>query len=438
LPERLVDLLVQRLKRHSLWNSLLMFLSPLLAFFYLVILLYTRSLVEFETLIFSLAGGLGIALALIFHYGWMADSKRFAARLIDERIGGEDRFYTLATVNPLLCPVFMLARLRDEARGLLHLVDLRKDFPYRGKRALLISLASSLVAVILIHLLSQSLMVSVPYKLSVNELEDLAQQLSQIPRYSQLARDLIELAVRLPRQGRPTVEGDAAIQELVQKIEDRLAGERQSGEGEGDLLSQVASTLRGLEEGVERQGGQGGGLRTGPLGQREGQGKELSEGGGVGEESELAGFGSIELRGRRLDQGKTEEAEKRQGDGSKGDADRLKGGRKKGRETGGPEKAEMEGESAETKDPEIPRGKTPERFLKPGEEGEKGVKGARFVTVELPEGQEPARPSGSSKGRRRRLRPKVPVSNVPLPPFRGTDAAREEQRVPLEYRGLIR
>jgi len=440
LPERLVDLLVRRLRRHGLWDSLLMVSPPLLAFFYLVILLYySRSLVGFETLIFSLAGGLGIALALIFHYGWAADSKRFAARLIDERIGGEDRFYTLATVNPLLCPVFMLARLRDQARGFLHLIDLKRDFPFRWKRPLLFSLAGSLAAVLLFHLLLQSTFAYRPHRLSVRELEVLAQQLSQIPRFSQLARDLDALAVHLTQQGRPTPERLSSIQELRKEVEDRLAEEQQGGGGESARLNQVANALRELEEGVEKQAEQGGGgLKTSQFEEREGKGKEWGKGDGVGREGELDALGSRELQGGMSAQGKTEVTEKRKGEGQSSDADRLSGGIKKGREMGGSAKGEIEGGSAETKEREIPRGKAPERFLKPGEEGERGIKGARFVTVELPEGQEPARPSGSSKGRGRRLRPKVPVSNVPLPPFRGADAAREEQRVPLEYRGQIR
>jgi hypothetical protein len=194
-----------------------------------------------------------------------------------------------------------------------------------------------------------------------------------------------------------------------------------------------------LEEGVEKREGEvGGGLRAGPLGEREGRGKELSRGEGLGGESELAALGNMELRGERSDQGKTGETEKGKGEGQKGNADRLKKGRRKGREMGGPEKADKEGGSGKIKELEIPQKKVPERFLKPGEKGEKGIKGARFVTVELPEGQEPARPSGRSKSSRRRLRPKVPVSNVPLPPFKGADAARKKQQVPLEYRGLIR
>ena len=85
----------------------------------------------------------------------------------------------------------------------------------------------------------------------------MAQQLSQIPRFSQLARDLDELAVHLTQQGRPTPERLSSIQELRKEVEDRLAEEQQGGGGESDRLNQVANALRELEEGVEKQAEQG-------------------------------------------------------------------------------------------------------------------------------------------------------------------------------------
>lgn len=438
-PEGLVDHLVRRLRRHDLWDSLSVFFPPLIAFFYLEIFFFTRDFIGVETLIFSLAGGLGVALALLFRRGWTAPSKRFAARLIDERVGGKDRFVTLATINPLLCPFFLLARLRDEAKALLYRIDLKKDFHYRVKRTSLSSLAGSLAVILLFHLLSQSTVVSGPYGPSAEELQVLAQQLSEVPRFSQLARALDELVVHIPIQDPPAAERLFLIQELLREIEDRRAGGQQGGEGESDLLDRVAVALRELEEGKKKREGQGGeGLKVSQLGEKEGKGKELSEGKGVEGRGGLAAWGGREQGGGKSARGETEETKKGKGEGRTGVGDRSRRERKKGREMGGSAKSEMEGGSPKSKEREIPRGKTPERYLQPGEKGEKGIKGARFVTVELPEGEEPALPSGLSKGSRRGLGRKVPVSNVPLPPFKGPDAAREKQFLPLEYRGLIR
>jgi hypothetical protein len=81
-----------------------------------------------------------------------------------------------------------------------------------------------------------------------------------------------------------------------------------------------------------------------------------------------------------------------------------------------------------------------ERYYQPGEQGKEGIKGAQYVTVQLPE-EVAADGSGSATtskdAKASRSRPKVPVSNIPLPPHL-PDAVAEKQRVPLEYRDLIK
>jgi hypothetical protein len=87
---------------------------------------------------------------------------------------------------------------------------------------------------------------------------------------------------------------------------------------------------------------------------------------------------------------------------------------------------------------EIPKGPAPDRYLKPGEKGGEGLQNGRFVTVQLPE--EPAGDStgGSDSDKRREVRPRLPVANVPLSRPGAPDPLPERQHVPLEYRGRIR
>ena len=90
---------------------------------------------------------------------------------------------------------------------------------------------------------------------------------------------------------------------------------------------------------------------------------------------------------------------------------------------------------------ETPQGEPPaERFHKPGEQGKDGVKGARYVTVQLPE-EIAADTKGegtlSKQSKEANAYPKGPVSNIPLP-ARVPDAPAEKQQLPLEYRGIIR
>ena len=89
---------------------------------------------------------------------------------------------------------------------------------------------------------------------------------------------------------------------------------------------------------------------------------------------------------------------------------------------------------------EIPQGTPPaERFYKPGEGESQGIKGAGYVTVQLPE---ELAAEGKGGGQKRdskggKASSQVPVSNVPLPKH-VPDAPAEKQQMPLEYRGIIR
>jgi hypothetical protein len=89
---------------------------------------------------------------------------------------------------------------------------------------------------------------------------------------------------------------------------------------------------------------------------------------------------------------------------------------------------------------EIPQGAPPaERFYKPGE-GDQGIKGVGYVTVQLPEELAAEGKGGDqkkdSKGGKS-ASSQVPVSNVPLPKH-VPDAPAEKQHMPMEYRGIIR
>jgi len=87
-----------------------------------------------------------------------------------------------------------------------------------------------------------------------------------------------------------------------------------------------------------------------------------------------------------------------------------------------------------------PEGTSPaERYYKAGE-GNEGVRGARYVTVQLPEdlaADSKGEGRASKESKNNRARPNVPVSNVPLPSH-VPNAPSEKQQLPIEYRGIIR
>ncbi|HET9297476.1 MAG TPA: hypothetical protein VFP18_11340, partial [Candidatus Binatia bacterium] len=110
-------------------------------------------------------------------------------------------------------------------------------------------------------------------------------------------------------------------------------------------------------------------------------------------------------------------------------------------ESTGKMKENPEGRSGKNRSDEVPKDGPPaERYRQPGEQGPDGIKGAKYVTVQLPE-EIAADSSGmtvsSKDGKVSKNRPKLPVSNVPLPAH-VPEAPAEKQRMPLEYRDLIR
>ena len=440
LPETLVVRLASHLKRHALWDVLLLFFPPLLVFSSIVIFLYHSAWVGRETLI---AGGvLFVGLALLtgfLRFRAVAPSRRAAAHLIDERVGGKDRFITLATIQPSLCPPFLLARLRREASGLMRHLDLAGDFPYRTKRSFFQSLIGSLSVVLLFLLFQQIGSIFAPAPARDNELAPLAQKLSPIPRFSKLARSLEMLAASMRDQGLSAAEKRSLIREVLKRVESQLAAERQLGGAANDLLNQAAGALRGMEQGLEKGQEQGaGGLNNDQTGEGKGSGKDSGQKGSGKEPGELSALEIKEQKGGQPERGERQEMGRKQAEKNHGGGEKDESGKEKSDEVKGMGKEEAGGKGGKYMEEEIPRGKTAERFLRPGEQGEKGIKGARFVTVELPEEEAGGSTGEGGLGKRRGFRPKVPISNAPLRPPDSPDAAPEKQPLPLEYRGLIR
>ncbi len=125
-------------------------------------------------------------------------------------------------------------------------------------------------------------------------------------------------------------------------------------------------------------------------------------------------------------------------DRDRGGKDQLRSADRIGGDKGPVSKVEAQGKGRKDGHERVPRGKIPERYYQAGERGEKGIEGARFVIVELPEVDGASGVSGATKRGRGLRGPKVTVSNLPLPPRLRRAAPLEKQRIPLEYRGMLR
>lgn len=440
LPEKLAEYLVGRLRRHVLWDSLLLLFPPLLVFCLLMVFLYQSAWVARGAVIFAGAAVMGAALLVGYFRLYLATpSLRAAAHLIDERVGGKDRFITLATIQPSAFPPFLLDRVRHEAAALSLRLDLEKDFPYRVKRSFFQSWIGSLSVFLLVLLYQQIGPISAPPAPRADELPLLAQKLSQIPRFSELARSLEALAARMRDPSLSSAEKRSLIQEALRRAEDQLTAEHQTGGAAGEQLNQAANALRGLEQEMEKGQERGaGGLKDDLSGAGKGSGKESGQASGEKGQGDLSGLEMKEQKGGEPERGEKQAAGKKLADKSQGEGERAGKEREKSGEEKGLGKEEVGGKGSKKMGEEIPRGKAAERFLRPGEQGEKGIKGARFVTVELPESEAQSSGGEGGSGKRREIRPKVPIGNVPLQRPDSPDAPPEKQPMPLEYRGLIR
>jgi len=433
--ESLVGLLAGRLNRHVLWDFLFVFAPPLFAFGYVAIIVNHLALISRETLILAVGSALGITLLLgILRYRLKSPPVPTTARLIDERVEGKDRFVTLATIDPSLYSSSLIARLRREAANLQHRISLKKDFPYRIKRSFFASLIGTLAVILLFHLLAV-VFSPTPRVWSIREL---AQEVSRVPHLAELAEVLGAVAAQLGTERLSVDEKRLLIEDLLKRVEQMRAALQQQGDGD-DLLGQVTDALRRLEQGLGKdQNEGGGGITTNLPEDGEGEGKDSGKGGKGDAQGELSAVEGKDLKGGKFAQMKGQEEGEYRGEGQQGRADRLDkpGEEKKEIKNQAEGKPEQKGGTQQGKG--LPSGKEPERFLRPGEGGEQGIKGARFITVQLPETQMSDSPGQGSAGKRVGLKPRVPISNVPM---RGPDsqaASAEKQPLPLEYRAVIR
>jgi uncharacterized membrane protein YhaH (DUF805 family) len=450
-PENLVLRLVAQLSHHALWDSLLIFLPPVLALIYSVVVLsHTARISDLASLlVIVVAVGFGV-LGVVLHYRPLIPDVSSAAQLVDQRSGANDRFLTLATIEPTSSPASLVVRLSQETAGFMERVELKRDFPYNLKRSAYWSVGLSLIAAILVHFLVPLAEPGIQLLPVQQRLSALAEKLAQKPALNGLAKELRTLAARLEDPKIHQEEKQALAQEIEKQIEEQQKKEEQ--QENRDLLGEAASTLKGVEKeqsasGQDQQKDQqkgGGGIQSN-LPQK-GQGDSKQSQGGEGQsKNDPSTQPSKDMQSGNSAQGKPKEPgqEKNQQSGdAKGDQPNPNqpGTEQSKEKIGKGEGTLKEGASKDKASEEPPQGAPPaERFYKTGE-GKEGISGARYVTVQLPEemaadSKGTSRATKESKGTR--ARSQVPVSNVPLPAH-VPNAPTEKQQLPIEYRGIIR
>jgi hypothetical protein len=446
-PEDFVHRLVRHLRNHVVWDSLLTFSPPVLALLYLLAVVYRGAWIPaLPLLLLALAVIVIGLLAVILRIRPRVLSMPAAARLVDDKAEAKDRFVTLATVELSPSSEAMLARLRREAMGMLSRVEIRRDFPYQLKRSFYWSTIGSLAVILLFHLLVNSSFTKSGVS-PQQRIRDLAEQMTHRPPLAEIARGLQSLADKLDNLQVASEEKQSLIDEMQEQIERQQ--DREQEQDNQNLLSDASSTLKSLEQetgggGQQEQKKDGGGVQSNASQEGQGEGK-TSQGGGGDSKGELSAQLNPEMKDGKSAQGDPQGKgqEKNLGDQKEQKADQSdpSNPEKTTDESAGKMKQNSEGRSGKNRSEEMPKDGPPaERYRQPGEQGPDGIKGAKYVTVQLPEeivADSSGTTTSSKDGKEIRNRPKLPISNVPLPAH-VPEAPAEKQRMPLEYRDLIR
>jgi len=454
--ENLVARLAARLRSQVLWDSLLIVMPPLLAALFIAYSLQRVAWLSPRGFLLSVIflASLGL-LAVILRYRPLIPSVPVAAQLIDQQVESKDRFLTLATLGAAAQPAKLVVRLRQETARFGERIQFSRDFPYKLKRSFYRSLAVSLIAALLFHLLipvAESVIrpVSVPQKL-----RQVADKMAQKESLKAMAQELKALAAKLEDPKAKPEEKQAATEELEKKIDEQKKKEEEKENR--DLLSQAANSLKGNEQqqsasGEEQKKDQdkgGGGIQSNMPQDGKGEGEKKSPGGGSDSKGEQQSAQmSNDMKQGNSAQGNPKDKGEQKNQQSQGDAksdqrDPNQPGKEQNNEKIGKNQgASKEGAGKNQSSEEPPQGAPPaERFYKAGEGKEGGLKGAGYVTVQLPEdvvADSKAEGKPTKEGRTgTRARAQLPVSNAPLPAH-VPNAPAEKQQMPIEYRGIIR
>ncbi len=447
--ENLVQQLASRLGQHVFWDSLFIFLPPVGAAIYIIAVLFRTAWIGLAaslTVMMAVVAA-GIAGALL-RYRPRVPSISAAARLADRQSGAKDHFLTLATIDSAIYPLSFVAKLRRESSAFGERIELKRDFPYKLKRSAYWSVGASLFAALLLHFALPMLREDGQGTSFQRQLHRLAQAMAAKPELQSTGLQLEAVVSKLED---PKI-GLAEKQEAAQQMEKRIKEQQQTepAKDNRDLLGQAAGALEGMDQQVasgksgdkDQQKG-GGGIDSNLAQNGQGESKE-GQGSGKGNgKAEVSADSKQDKAGqaKSTDSGKENNPQQSGAakDSQQPDAGQTKkADKQQAGKAEGPSKEGAGNQKAPDQPP--PPGMSPaDRFYAAGE-GQQGLQGARYVTVQLPEDivadeKAESRPSKDSKANR--TRSQVPVSNVPLPAH-VPNAATEKQHIPIEYRDMIR
>ena len=216
-------------------------------------------------------------------------------------------------------------------------------------------------------------------------------------------------------------------------------------QAQSDLTDRQQEQSAGGQEQQKDQQSGGGNLQSNLQKEGQGEGKQSQGSGGEGKGESSAQANKDMQQGKQAwgnpKEAGQEKNQMAQGDGKGNQPDPNQPGKEPNKNQ--PDKnpgGAKDGSGKNQASEQPPQGAPPsERFYKTGE-GKDGLKGARYVTVQLPEevaAESKGESAATKESKGGRARPQVPVSNTPLAAH-VPNAPSEKQQMPIEYRGIIR
>ncbi|MSP39312.1 MAG: hypothetical protein EXR70_12550 [Deltaproteobacteria bacterium] len=450
--ETLVGRLRARLGHHALWDTLLMSMPPILFLFSGAYAMtragWISSIVAIEITFLGLAFG---AAVIAWHYRRSATTSAGAAQLLDERAGAKDHFLTLATIDRSAQAPSLIAQLTRQSAELGGGIELKRDFPYQPRPAAYRSVAGSVLAALLLFFLMPYADSLLHPPSSAQRLRELAAKMASAPGLKELSQQLKQLAAKLDDPKVAPDEKKQATEDLQKQIAEQQQKEQKKKNQE--MLAQAQSELKdsqqqqsagGQEQQKDQQSG-GGNQQSNLPKEGQGEGKQSQGNGGEGK-GESSAQASKDMQQGKQASGNPKEAgqeknQMAQGDTKGNQPDPNQPGKEQNKNQSDKNPGDGKDSGGKNQSAEAPpQGAPPsDRFYKTGE-GKDGLKGARYVTVQLPEdvaAESKGESAATKESKGGRARPQVPVSNAPLPAH-VPNAPSEKQQMPIEYRGVIR
>lgn len=433
---------------------------------------------------FICCGFLGVAL-------WKAQAAvnlETIAALIDDKVGGKDRFLTLISASQETTKNVLYAVVQRQTERLTGSLQLDRDLPFSLERRALFSLGSALGSLLLLFLLTYFARIP-PFSVlfphesigqaqqeisdeAIKALEEVAHRLLQqtsTPQEQMIGVQLSSLAQQLQD---PTLSRQEK-QQLIEETRKRLnldlplpqilpfdleifASKGKDGHGKEDKKNsppqdQTSSANTGDKEGQSQQSTSV--AATGPESRphaaqdRENiqQPQSPQEGGGITfnfPQNQEASQARSPHDASGIGQQSSQEQPK---DGlSPGtDPTRLGGGQNDQAQNQTTQKGDVEG-TVKEKNKRGEGGVTVgqgrgQRFLQPGEQPGGGflTRDAQFVKVRVPIDQNAQADEGGRTANNGRATPKTPYSNAPLKEA-APEQAQGKQPIPLEYRAILK